>query len=93
MWEKEKQKCVQYHLHFQSVVSIIRKEPLMNRRLKALPVLTTMSLNPTYHHRTMTSLLLVDHSPRLTNMVPAAHTHPNHRLVMPMNVLSSIHVV
>ena len=43
-------------LTFLSVVSIIKKEPLMNHRLKALQVLTTMTLNLTYRHRTTASL-------------------------------------
>lgn len=65
----------------------------MNRHLKALQALMKMSLNLTYHHRTMTSLLLVVHSRRLTNIVLAARMHPSHRLVMLMNAPSSIHVV
>ena len=88
---ERKVKVCSLTLTFQSVVSIIKKEPLVNHHLKA-QVLTTMSLSLTYRHRTTASLRPLVHYRRHIRMVLAVRIHPSHRLVMRMSVLSHINV-
>ena len=88
---EKKVKVCSLTLTFQSVVSIIKKEPLVNHHLKA-QVLTTMSLRLTYRHRTTASLRPLDHYRRHLRMVLAVRIHLSHRLVMRMSVLSHIDV-
>ena len=89
---ERKVKVCALSLTVQSVVSIIKKEPLMNHPLKALRVLTTMTLNLTYRHRTTASLRPLVHYRRHIRMVLAVRIHPSHRLVMRMSVPSHIDV-
>ena len=89
---ERKVKVCSLTLTFQSVASIIKKEPLVNHHLKALQVLTTMSLSLTYRHRTTVSLRPLVHYRRHIRMVLAVRIHPSHRPVMRMSVLSHINV-
>ena len=89
---KRKVKVRALLLTFLSAVSIIKREPLMNHHLKALQVLTAMTLNLTYRHRTTASLRPLVHYRRHIRMVLAVRIHLSHRLVMRMSVLSHINV-